>query len=48
MLTIIKSFKSHKGGTNNLTVVHAVNGFCKVKTFTGKTAEKRATKFINQ
>lgn len=45
---IIIGFMSYKGGTNNLPVVKITCNYAIVKTFTGKTASKRANTFYNK
>lgn len=44
---VIISYENYKGGVNNLKVVNVYEGYSLLKTFTGKTAEKRAIKFIS-
>lgn len=45
---ILKDYTSTGGGTNNTIQHKVIDGFCVLKTFTGKTAEKRANSFIRK
>jgi hypothetical protein len=45
---LIVGYTSHNGGVNNLPVVKVTVNYAIAKTFTGKTALKRAKTFFNQ
>jgi hypothetical protein len=47
-INLLVSYYNHKGGVNNLKVVSVCSGFITIKSFSGKTAEKRAKAFAKK